>query len=163
MDESNTAVDKKQKRQNPPRSLGRIAGEILAGAAVGFVMAYGVALVTAIPFVKESCFGPVEAMAVFVLAFPVVYVLATAGSVYFVGRIGDQTGSFLATFGGVFLGVPVIVLLCLYIDMAGDMMLGTVKIVLWTLVFLAPATMATLCFNLTRKYKQSPFGHRNSM
>ncbi len=154
MSESMNIENKKQNRQKPPLSVGRIIGEILAGSAVGFAVAYAVAYVTSIPFVKESCFGPVEAMAVFILVFPIAYVLATAGGVYLVGRIGNQTGSFMATVGGLFLGVPVIALLYLYIDMAGDMMLGIVKIVLWSLVFLAPPAGATLCFNLTRRYKE---------
>ena len=156
MSESITAEDKGQKPQKPPRSLVRIAGEILAGTTVGFAVAYAVALVTAIPFVKESCFGPVEAMAVFVLVFPIAYALATASGVYFVGRIGNQTGSFLATAGGVFLGVPVTALLYLYIGAADYMMLGIEKIVLWPLVFLAPPIGATLGFNLTRRYKEPP-------
>ena len=162
MDESINVENEKQAHQKPPRNLVRIAVEILAGSAVGFVVAYAVAFVTAIPFYEESCFGPVGAMAIFVLAFPVAYVLATAGAVYFVGRIGDQTGSFLATLGGVFLGVPVIVLLYLYIDMAGDMMLGIEKIVLWPLVFLAAPIGATLCFNLTRRYKKSVLPRNSS-
>jgi len=153
MCESITAENKKQAHQKPPRSLGRVGCEILAGSAVGFAVAYALALVTAIPFVKESCFGPVEAMVVFVLVFPAVYVFATAGSVYFVGRIGNQTGSFPATLGGVFLGVPITALLYFYLGAAEYMMLGIEKMVLWALVFLAPAIMATLCFNLTRRYK----------
>ena len=163
MSESITADKTRQKRQKPPRSLGRVGCEILAGSAVGFAVAYALALVTAIPFVEESCFGPVEAMIVFVLVFPAVYVLATAGSVYFVGRIGNQTGSFPATLGGVFLGAPITALLYFYLCAADYMMLGIEKIVLWALVFLAPAVMATLCFNLSRRYKKAPLGGKSSL
>ena len=89
-------------------------------------------------------------------SFPAAYVLATAGSVYFVGRIGKQTGSLPATLGGVFLGVPTTVLMYLCIGAAEYMMWEIEKMVLWPLVFLAPATMATLGFNLTRRYRESP-------
>ena len=147
--------NKRQNRRKPPRSLGRLAGEILAGTATGFACAVPVTYVIGAS-VPEGCFAGFVALGYMFFVVPPVYVLATAGGVYFVGRIGNETGSFMATLGGVFLGVPVIALLYLYIDMAGDMMLGIVKIVLWALVFLAAPIMATLCFNLTRRYKEPP-------
>ena len=160
MNESINAENKKQKRQKPPRNLGRIACEILVGAAVAAALTY-LSLYGVGYGAKSAGWGGgqmdgLAVLAIMIYVAPPVYVLGCAIGVYFVGRIGNQTGSFLATLGGVFLGVPVIALLYLYIDMAGDIMLGMVKIVLWSVVFLVPSTGATLGFNLTRRYKLPP-------
>jgi hypothetical protein len=157
MDESIAADKTKQNRQKPPLSAEKIAGEILAGAVTGLVallVVYGAGIVLFHGYEGEAAVFLFLGM--FIPVSPPLYILGTAVGVYLVGRIGKQTGSFWATLGGVLLGVPVIALLYLYIDMAGDMMLGAVKIVLWALVFLAPAIMATLGFNLTRRYKKPP-------
>jgi hypothetical protein len=82
------------------------------------------------------------------------YALAVAVGAYLVGSRGNQTGLFLATLGGGILGVPITALLYLDVDMVGDMMFGIAKVVLLTLVFLAVPIIATLCFNLTRRYKE---------
>ena len=104
-----------------------------------------------------DCFGvgKLIAAAAGFLIIPPVYALAAAVGVYLVGSRGNQTDLFLATLGGgLVVGVPITVLLYIDVDMVGDMMLGIVKIVLLSLVFLATPIMATLCFNLTRRYKE---------
>jgi hypothetical protein len=154
MDESINVENEKQAHQKPPRNIIRIACEILAGAVMGFAVSYAAAYVIG-SSVPEGCFSGFVALGYMLYIVPPLYTCATAVGVYLVGRTGNQTGSMLATLGGVFLGVPVIALLYLYIDMAGDMMLTIEKIVLWPLVFLAAPGMATLCFNLTRRYKKS--------
>ncbi len=160
MDESKAAENKKQKRQKPPRNLGRIACEILAGAATAAALAYLSLYVVGYGAKSagwgEGCMGGLAVLAIMIYVAPPVYVLGCAVGVYFVGRIGNQTGSFLATLGGVFLGVPVIVLFFLYLDMAEYKALETVKIILWSLMLLTPSIGATLCFNLTRRYKKPP-------
>ncbi|MHC4539613.1 MAG: hypothetical protein ACYTEK_09810 [Planctomycetota bacterium] len=160
MNESIAAENEGQAHQKPPLSRRRIAGEILGGAVAGFAMAFAVAVVTSMSFVavEEGGAEPLKATLVFFVAFSVVYVLATAGSVYFIGSRGSQGGSFLVTLGGSLLGLFVVILLLFYIGVAAKyVMLGTVvKTVLRALVFLAPASMATLCFNLTRRYKEPP-------
>jgi hypothetical protein len=166
-DSINNIENKKQNHQKPPLSAGRIACEILAAVMTGFAipvpLSYAVLYMFTCMFFgapadwpEKGEFGPFVffALTIIILSFLVLYGPATAFGVYLVGRIGKQTGSLLATFGGVFLGVPIIILLYLYIDMAGDMMLGIVKIFLWTLVILAAPIGATLCFNLTRRYKE---------
>ena len=153
MCESVNIENKKQNPQKPPLSVGRIACEILAGLALGLVARLVVYVIHNVIFhgaEDNLAFG------FLLMFFPPLYVLATAVSVYLVGRIGNQTGSFLATAGGVFLGVPVTALLYLYIGAADYMMLGIEKIILWPLVFLAPPIGATLGFNLTRRYKKPP-------
>ena len=169
MSESVNIENKNQNCQNPPLSLGRIACEILAGFVTGFAipvpLSYAVIYGFTCMFFGAPADWPEKGefglfvfvdLAIIIISFLLLYGPATAVGVYLVGSRGKQTGSFLATFGGVFLGVPVIVLLYLYIDMAGDMMLGIVKIVLWSLLVLAAPLGSTLCFNLTRRYKEPP-------
>ncbi|UCG57059.1 MAG: hypothetical protein JSU70_19615 [Phycisphaerales bacterium] len=155
MDESGAAEDKKQKRQKPPLSVGRIAREILAGTALGLA-ALLVAHVTATAFDDGGCFGVFGFLAMFVLVFPPLNGLGSAVGVYFVGSRGKQTGSFPATLVGGFLGGLVAALLYLYASAAGNVMSGIEKIVLWVLISLIPPILATLGFNLTRRYKQPP-------
>ncbi len=160
MDESITDENKKQKRQKPPRNLGRIACEILAGAATAAALAYLSLYVVGygakFSGLGEGCMDGLAVLAIMIYVAPPVYVLGCAVGVYFVGRIGNQTGSFLATLGGVFLGVPVMAILFLYLDMAEYKALEMVKIILWSLMLLIPPVGATLCFNLTRRYKEPP-------
>lgn len=160
MDESITDENKKQKRQKPPRNLGRIAGEILTGAATAAALAYLSLYVVGYGAKSagwgEGCMGGLAVLAIMIYVAPPVYVLGCAVGVYFVGRIGNQTGSFLATLGGTLIGVFIMGILYFYVKEAEDMMWTIEKIVLWPLVFLAPSTMATLCFNLTRRYKKPP-------
>ncbi len=169
MDESITPENRKQKRQKPPLSFVRIAGEILVGSVMGFAVAVPVSYAIAYVFLYVILGAPPDwpedenlglagflAWGVIVLSFLILCGPVTIVGVYLVGSRGKQTGSFLATAGGLFLAAPVIALLYLYIDMAEYKTSGIVKIVLWTLVFLAPPIMATLCFNLTRRYKELP-------
>jgi len=165
MSESVSVESKEQAHQKPPLSLGRIAGEISAGTAMGFAVAVPISRAIFYLFLRLYLGAPADwpekgefgvfgfvALGVWVLSFLMVYGPATVLGVHLVGCRGKQTGSFWATVGGLFLGVPVIALLLLYITMAE----GIVKIVLWSLVFLAAPLMETLCFNLTRRYTKPP-------
>ena len=162
MSESINIENKKQSRRKPPRSLGRIAGEILAGTAMGFAVAVPVIYLTVYVIVraiwgeeKNLGIGGLAVVAFVLLAFPMLYGLVSSVGVYLVGSRGNQTGSFPATLGGGLLGLFVMALLYVYIGVTEKyMMLGIEKIVLWALVFLAAPTMATLGFNLTRRYKE---------
>ena len=161
MDESITLENEKQKRQKPPRNLGRIACEILAGAAtaaaLSYLSLYVVGYGAEVAGLGEGCMDGFAILAIMSMVVPPVYLLGCAVGVYFAGRIGNQTGSFLATLGGVFIGLPIIALLCFYMWAVDEYMtLGIEKIIIWPLVFLAAPATATLCFNLTRKYKKPP-------
>ncbi|MBW7989157.1 MAG: hypothetical protein FVQ84_03950 [Planctomycetes bacterium] len=137
--------NKKQNLQKPPLSLARIACEILAGAVAGFAVAFPLTYVTGIVLVGiDEKTGPVF-IGLFFIVFPPLYVLGSTFGVYLVGRIGNETGSFLETLSGGFLGGPVAVLLCF---------LGIEKIVLWALILLIPPIFATIGFNSTRRYKE---------
>jgi len=160
MDESINVEKEKQAQQKPPRNLVRIACEILTGAATAAAFAY-LSLYVVGYGAKSAGWGGgqmdgLAIVGIMGMVVPPVYVLGGAVGVYFVGRRGNQTGSLLATLGGCLLGVPVMALLYFYIGAAEDMMLGIEKIVLWPLVFLAAPIMATLGFNLTRRYKKPP-------
>lgn len=166
MDESIKVENKKQKRQKPPLSFIRIAGEILVGTVMGFAIAVPVAYAVAIVMLYAIYGAPPEdknlGLAGFLVfgamafSFLILYGPAIVVGVYLVGSRGNQTGSLLATEGGLLLAVPVIILLFIYKDMAEYKTLGIVETILWVLVFLAPAITATICFNLTRRYKQPP-------
>ena len=166
MNESTTAEGKEQLHQKPHLSIGRIAGEILVGTVMGFTIAVPVAYAVAYVMLymiygappKDKNLG-VEGFLVLgamALSFLMLYGPATVVGVYLLGNRGNQTGSFLATAGGLFLAVPFIALLFLYKDMAEYKALGMAKIILWSLMFLAAPIMETLCFNLTRRYKKAP-------
>jgi len=149
MDESINTANIKQSRQKPPLSNSRIAGEIIAGLVIGIsvallvscVMVYGVsgeffgALTNWSR--KGSEFDGLVFLAVGFLAlipFLIVYVPAAAIGVYLVSDRGEQTGSLLATVGASLLGLVFI-------------------IVLPPLVIITVPIMATIGFNLTRRYK----------
>lgn len=163
MNESTNVKNKEQVRQKPPLSAKKIVCEILAGTVMGFVVAVPVAYAVAYMLLYVIYGGPpkdknlgIEGFLVFgamALTFLMLYGPATVAGVFLVGTRGKQTGSFLATAGGLFLTLPAIALLSLYIDMAEYKTAGIVKTTLLALVFLAPAITATLCFNLTRRYK----------
>jgi hypothetical protein len=158
MNQSIKVGNKKKARQKPPRNLGRIACEIMAGAAAGAALAfsslYVVGYGSKFAGLGEGCMDGLFVLAILFYVVPPVYVLGCAIGVYLVGRRGNETGSLLATLGGSLLGVFVIGLLYFYIKAAEDMMFGVEKIILWPLVFIAAPAMATLCFNLTRRYKK---------
>ena len=160
MDKPVTSENKKQRHPKPPRSLGRIACEILTGAAIGAAFAYASLFVVGyggtIAGLGEGCMDGFIVLAMMVYFVPPAYLLGCAIGVYLVGRIGNQTGSLLATLGGVLLGLPVMAILYFYMHVAEAMMLGIEKIILWPLIFTAPAIIATIAFNQTRRYKKPP-------
>ena len=163
MSESINTENKKQNRQKPPLSVGRIAGEILAGTATGLVVALPLAYVTGFLLVYEdllvdevSGFAALGVLAkfaaIFAYVFPPLYGLGSAVGVYLPGSRGKQTGSFLLTLAGGFLGGLVMVIL---VFTSGDSSVGTVeKIVIWGLLSLIGPIFATIGFNLRRRYKE---------
>ena len=158
MSESLTAKEKKQSGQNPPLNRRRIAGEIIVGIAVGFAAGllggFGFLLM---PY-DSGCFSGVLALATATgVVFPALYSTFSAVGVYLVGRRGKQTGSFLLTLGCGFAGWLIIT--------------GVYRLVhsfhwsnwlpFWAfvpLLLLIPPLLATLGFNLTRRYRNEPKG-----
>jgi len=177
MDESIKVEKEKCAQQKPPRSLGRIACEILAGTATGLAVALPVALVIGASAPK-GCFAGLAALVYMFFVVPLVYGLGSAVGVYLVGSRGIQTGSFLATLGWGFL-TGFFSLLILYISLRLQAVLTTaqssslmivgfvvelqkiVRWVHWAIVLLIPPIVTTFGFNLTRRYKE-PVLPRNS-
>jgi hypothetical protein len=125
---------KRQKTDKPPLNAIRITGEILAGEvggiggavagfAVGFVMDY--AIFVSLLEIKE----PEGLMPCTVIGAVAGYTFGTAGGVYLVGSIGNETGSFWAALAGSSVGI--------------------MGIWVWGL---GPPIGATIAFNLTRRY-----------
>lgn len=129
-----------QKREKPPLNPLRIAGEIyigLSGTAVGM-------LLSAI-FFGEAIVYP-ESDAEFWAAFIGILSfmsLGNASGVFLIGNIGDETGSFWATWLGSSLG--------LVIGMTFDIFLLRSDEAIFTMIGLSAC--GPIAFNMTRRYK----------
>ncbi len=155
MGESINVENKGQVHQKPPLSAKKIACEILAGSALSVVTLL-VVYVTGVIVVDKGCFAVFGFLAMFVFIFPPLNGVGSAVGVYLVGNRGNETGPFLATSGLGFLGALVMALLVFFLFAAGDVMSVLEKTVLWAIVLLTAPIMATLGFNLTRRYKEPP-------
>ncbi len=153
MDETINAENKEQGRQKPPLSVGRITGEILAGMASGLAVALPVGYGIGSTEKLESCFGPINRWVIFLAVFPPLYGLATAVGVYLVGNMGKQTGSFLAAFGWGFLSAYLYPFAMIFLAITTT---GIVQLAGYVLILMIPPIVATLFFNLTRRYKEGP-------
>ena len=159
MSESVNVENKKQNRQKPPLSAGRVAREILAGLALGLVTLL-VAYVTAIVLVGKvgpaESSGQLEAL-LFLIMFTIVFSplcgFGSAVGVYLVGTRGKQTGSFLLTSAGGFVGALVVLLPSFSLFFGGKVVVHSVPFVLLLLI---PPCVATLGFNSRRRYKGPP-------
>jgi len=155
MDETINAESKEEAPQKQPLSAKRIACEILAASTLS-ILALLVVYVTGIIVIDEGCFAVFGFLAMCVLTFPLLNGLGSAFGVYHVGSRGNETGSFLATLGFGFLGGLVMALLVCFVYAAGYVMSVMEKTVIWAIALLTAPSVATLCFNLTRRYKEPP-------
>ena len=157
MSESINVENKKQNRQKPPRSLIRIACEILSGAAAGFAVALPIRYVFGAPDAFQGCFGGMAKLSFYIFVFPPVYGLGSTVGVYLLGSRGKQTGSFLLTLVGGFLGgfvmVAAIVAASIMLPVGRREELTLLDILLLSFVLLIPPIFATYGFNLRRRYK----------
>lgn len=160
MPESLMVEKKEQVHKKPPLSVGRIAGEILAGMGTGVAVAPLVHIACAV-YLKQryNIVGGVKLFALCTIVFPPFYGLASAAGVYLVGSIGKQTGSFLWTTGCGFLGgsfMLAMLLLVYYLSADGDshdVRMVAVFLKFVPLILLVPPVVGTYGFNLTRRYK----------
>ncbi len=164
MSKSINVENKKQNRQKPPLSVVRIACEILAGTATGLVVALPLACVTGFLLVHEdsdevSGFAALGFLAIFATifayVFPPLYGLGSTVGVYLVGTRGKQTGSFILTLAGGFLGgLLTLLMISIGINFSDELIL-IVFLLFWSLlVLLIPPILATIGFNRTRRYKK---------
>ena len=149
MDNTINTANKKQNRQKPPLSLVRIVGEILVGTAMGIAVIVPAVYVIGASFPK-GCFSGFAALGFMFLVIPPLYGIVCAVSVYIVGSIGKQTGSFLPTLGCGFLGA-----FGVFIPSIALLMRGKVILLIFLLpLLLIPPGITTLGFNSTRRYKK---------
>ena len=168
MCESVNSENKKQNRQKPPLIVVRIACEILAGMATGLVVALPLVCVTGFLLVdvlvdEDSCFAAFGFLgifaAIFAYVFPPLYGLGSAIGVYLVGTRGKQTGSFIITLAGGFLGgLLTLLMISIGINLSDELILIFFLLFWSLLVLLIPPILATIGFNLSRRYKEPPPG-----
>jgi len=165
MDESVHVGDNGPAPPKPPLSVGRIAGEILAGTAVGCAAADLARHVVVLPIRRADCMG-FGALAVAWYVLPPVYALGAVVGVYLVGKTGKQTGSFTRTLcGGLVGGLAMFLLLPFAFFLACGVSRplpasGLIEMISWIVqspAILAPAVLippivATLGFNSTRRW-----------
>lgn len=128
----------------------RIGGEFLAGGVAGITAALAPVPVMYKIFRDKEAEG--ASVGIYLgCTLAITYPLGNALGVYLVGNIGDESGSFLATLAGSYIGELVgAVLFMQVMGSEGDMhWLHVIK------PFLAAPIGATIAFNLTRKYKSS--------
>src|SRR5262245_21881670 len=132
----------------PPLSSGRLAVELIPGAAAGVGGGF-VGAVIGVAMTKDSCTG--EEWCGLGGAIVGGYIGATLVppfAVYLVGAAGDQTGSLGATFGGALLGGAA--------GLISGIAVGQKNAPLGLGIAMAgPVIGATVGFNLTRRYRDS--------
>ena len=159
MDESIDVENKRQNRQKPPLSAGRIAGEILAGIGMGFVVGILVIFIESIMFfggIGRVMDSRIAFMSMFSKITPGLYGIAGAVGVYLFGSRDNQTGSLMLTLTfGFFAGLLKLAMLPLA-KLLPDMLIVILSCSFGPLVLLVPPIFATVGFNLTRRYKKLP-------
>ncbi|UCF15197.1 MAG: hypothetical protein JSW59_17460 [Phycisphaerales bacterium] len=152
-----TVENNEQRPQKPPLSFVRIACQIVTGAGVGLAVALAVACLrrTVFTIAYTECFRLPSALGTFVFVFLAVYGVAIGVGVYLVGTVGDETGSFLLTLGCGLVGGPVIIGVLNALRSDWFYWVASAGCASVPLLLLIPPLMVTLCFNLTRRYKES--------
>jgi hypothetical protein len=149
---SSFAAGYAQVGEKPPLSEASIAGEIsvgglggIAGGCVGVIVGSNLVYQLVTGKTPYEFSGMLYALWGFYIGHP----LGSAAGVYLIGNIGDESGSFLATLGGGYIGG----------------LFGTIGLE-WALrtdcawykvlpALLSAPIAATIAFNLTRKYQSS--------
>jgi len=146
----NTIENKEQGDEKPPLNPVRIAGEVLGGTLAG--IGGGVVAVRALlPIAEDSRFK----QAILVTGLSTSYALGSGSTVYLIGNIGNQTGSFPATMLGVLAGGVVGAIGAIIIAAVTGNDDNDHEDLAELFLFLSPAIGGTIAFNLTRKYESS--------
>ena len=94
---------------------------------------------------------------IFAYVFPPLYGLGSAVGVHLVGNRGNQTGSFLLTLAGGFLGgLLTLLMISIGINLSDELILMFFLLFWSLLVLFIPPILATIGFNRTRRYKEPP-------
>ncbi|UCE49342.1 MAG: hypothetical protein JSW47_04200 [Phycisphaerales bacterium] len=138
-------------------SFVRIACQIVTGAGVGLAVALAVACLrcTLFSIAYTECFRLPSALGTFVFVFLRACGVAGGIGVCLVGNIYDETGSFLLTLGCGFAGGPVIVGLLSVLRSDWFYCVPSAGCASAPPLLLIPPLMVMLCFNLSRRYKES--------
>jgi len=149
-------TDKNIRPQKPPLSPGRIIHQILSGIFVG-VLGVFAGLYASVPV--SMWINPESGetgIGIIFLCLYFGYALTSPIGVYLAGRIGNQTGSFWATWA------PCNLLAGLWIAAGYGCEALDIRILelvlqnIMGLVLLAPLVCPVIGFNLTRRYKSAP-------
>jgi len=155
-DKSINVENKKQNLQKPPLSAGRIAGEILAGMGMSFAVMMLVGFVESVVFfggIRAEADTRMALMSTLSKVTPGLYGIAGAVGVYLLGSRGNETGSLLLTLAfGFFAGLLKLAMFPLVRHLPE--MLGIVLFCSFGPLLIVPPIVATIGFNLTRRYKE---------
>ncbi|UCG59751.1 MAG: hypothetical protein JSU70_09575 [Phycisphaerales bacterium] len=158
MSESITAKEEEKNRQKPPLSLGRIASEILAGIGMSFAAMMLFRCIEGLMLFGGIGDGEsrIAFMATLSKVTPGVCGIAGAVGVYLLGSRGSQTGSFLVTLASGFLaGLLMLATRPLAYRLPEALLIVTLFCSFLPPVLLVSPIMATIGFNLTRRYKET--------
>lgn len=137
------------RKQKPPISLIRIAGEILAGFALGSISLLLV-FFTGFWITGSNELGDFVFLILFTIGSPLLYGIGCAAGIYLIGSIGKQTGSYsICLIGAFFAG-----LVALFLTFSFFKTLRVIESLVPLLVLIVPPIPATICFNLTRRCKK---------
>jgi len=146
------SINIEYKKQKPPLSVVRIVGEILISLALGIVSMLLV-FFTGFWITGSNELGDFLFLILFVAGSPLLFGIGCVAGVYLVGSIGKQTGSFSVSLIGGFAVGFVVLIPSLSLFNIGKVTDNSVPLLLFWLI---PSIAATLCFNLTRRYKEPP-------
>jgi hypothetical protein len=131
------------KPMKSPVSNAKLIGEILASVVATFAVGGGLSWTFYLAYSEFANAGHTWVGAVLGVGFLVIPSCIATITVYFIGRIGDQTGSFWITLGWSVLG-----------GFWGIGIASGVPLALFLAPFLGAAIGAVIGFNWTRKHKE---------
>jgi len=151
------------KAERPPVSKGKVIGEVFA-AVVAMAAAAGGSLLIFVIFLAAysgdfaiDWMDDLAAILPFWLLMggPVVLPFSAAITVYFIGRIGEQTGSFWATLGLSIVGT-ILAASAWIVAASSEIHVGdaTLNVLFLLCALLGPSLGAVMGFNLTHRYKK---------
>ena len=149
MSESVNIENENQNHHKLPLSIARITCEILAGYALGSISLLLV-FFTGFWITGSNELGDFVFLILFLASSPLLYGIGCASGIYLIGSIGRQTGSFSISLVAGFVAGLVALFLTFCVFRTLTVMQNLVPL----LLFIIPPIPATICFNLTRRYKK---------
>ncbi len=145
------------KPMKPPVSNAKLIGEVLASVVATFAVGGGLGWTFFLAFSEFVHSDTVLWIVCLVSVFVIPSCIATI-TVYLIGRVGDQTGSFLITLGwsvlGGFLGIGIISITSTLPPDEMSSWVSSVRFALSLAPFPGAAIGAVIGFNWARRYKE---------